>query len=81
MPTKNRRVATYVPPDLDENLKKYLAKNPGKSESACLLVLLGMALELIAVEKPHGASVLDRLTALERSTSALKSEVQKINEF
>lgn len=79
MTTKNRRVATYLPPDLERRFKKYLDKHSGLSESACLLKLLDLALP--PVNKAVGSTAIERIESLERSVLALQSEVQKINDF
>lgn len=40
MPTQNRRVATYLPPELDDRLKAFIAERNLKGESQALITVL-----------------------------------------
>ena len=40
MPTQNRRVATYLPPEIDDRLKAFIAERKLKGESQALITIL-----------------------------------------
>jgi hypothetical protein len=54
MPTKNRRVATYLPPELDDRLKTFIGERNLKGESQALITILS---EFFGVSYPVAQQV------------------------
>lgn len=85
MPTTDRRIATYLPPELDERFKRLIRDRDINSESKAIKIILeeflgGKAMK--EVPEPPGCQwldVLDRLAALEVEVEALRLQVQAID--
>jgi serine/threonine protein kinase len=76
MPTQNRRVATYLPPQIDEPFKSFKSQRNIKGDSEALIAILS---EYLQVDKEvaysSSSNLLQRIEAIEDKLSSLKSEL------
>lgn len=76
MPTENRRVATYLPKELDDRLKAFIAERNLKGDSPALIVILSEFFGVSQEVAHQGSSdLIQRIEALENRFSELKSEL------
>jgi hypothetical protein len=79
MPTKNRRAAVYLPPDVDEALAIFKDNRRIDGDSAALIAILREFFELRSTKAHNGSPELEeRIVSLEQSQSALHSQVQSL---
>lgn len=81
MPTANRRVATYLPSDLDDRFKSFIADRNLKGESSALIVILS---EFFGVAHPVSQKVdysgfvsIEQFQELVDKVSALTELIEK----
>lgn len=81
MPTQNRRVATYLPPELDNRFKAFIAERNLKGDSQALIVVLS---EFLGVGLPVTHSVdysslvkLEQFNELSEKVSKLSDRIDK----
>lgn len=76
MPTQNRRVATYLPPHIDEPFKAFKSQRDIKGDSEALIAILSEYLQVSQeVAYPSSSNLLQRIEAIEDRLSNLKGEL------
>jgi uncharacterized protein YfkK (UPF0435 family) len=76
MPTQNRRVATYLPPHIDEPFKAFKSQRDIKGDSEALIVILSEYFQVShEVAYPSSSNLLQRIEAIEQKLGSLKSEL------
>jgi predicted RNA-binding Zn-ribbon protein involved in translation (DUF1610 family) len=76
MPTQNRRVATYLPPHIDEPFKSFKSQRDIKGDSEALIVILSEYFQVSQeVAYPSSSNLLQRIEAIEERLGSLKSEL------
>jgi len=84
MSTQNRRVATYLPPHIDEPFKAFKSQRDIKGDSEALIAILSEYLQVSQeVAYPSSSNLLRRIEAIEEKLSTLKSELlsEVLSEF
>jgi InsA N-terminal domain len=80
MPTQNRRVATYLPPHIDEPFKAFKSQRDIKGDSEALIAILSEYLQVSQeVAYSSSSNLLQRIEAIEEKLGSLKSEL--LSEF
>lgn len=76
MPTQKHRVATYLPPHIDEPFKVFKSQRDIKGDSEALIAILS---EYLQVDKevayPSSSNLLQRIEVIEETLGSLKSEL------
>jgi hypothetical protein len=76
MPTQNRRVATYLPPHIDEPFKAFKSQRDIKGDSEALIAILSEYLQVSQeVAYPSSSNLLQRIEAIEERLGSLKGEL------
>jgi hypothetical protein len=76
MPTQNRRVATYLPPHIDEPFKIFKSQRDIKGDSEALIAILSEYLQVSQeVAYPSSSNLLQRIEVIEERLGSLKSEL------
>jgi hypothetical protein len=76
MPTKNRRVAAYLPPHVDKSLEDFKLQRGIKGDSEALIAILSEYLQVSQeVAYPSSLNLLQRIETLEAKVNSLKSEL------
>jgi hypothetical protein len=76
MPTQNRRVATYLPPHIDEPFKSFKSERDISGDSEALIAILSEYLQVNQeVAYPSSSNLLQRIEAIEGKLGSLKSEL------
>lgn len=79
MPTQNRRVATYLPLEIDDRLKAFIAERNFKGDSPALIAILseffGVSQEVTHQSNSLVASLQSRIEALEEKLIHIKAEL------
>lgn len=76
MPTQNRRVATYLPPHIDEPFKAFKSQRDIRGDSEALIVVLSEYFQVSQeVAYPSSSNLLQRIEAIEERLGSLKSEL------
>lgn len=76
MPTQNRRVATYLPPHIDEPFKAFKFQRDIKGDSEALIAILSEYFQVSQeVAYSSSSNLLQRIEAVEDRLSRLKSEL------
>lgn len=73
MGTANRRVAAYLPPDLDGRFREYGVRSGLKGESKVLICMIEFFLEAHDLGKDS-----DRIAAIERELNLMKERLRKL---
>lgn len=76
MPTQNRRVATYLPPSIDDRLKTFKLERNIKGDSEALIAALSEYFQVSQeVAYPGSLNLLHRIEAIENKFGSLKDEL------
>jgi hypothetical protein len=76
MPTQNRRIATYLPPHIDEPFKAFKSQRDIKGDSEALIAILSEYLQVSQeVAYPSSSNLLQRIEAIEEKLGSLKGEL------
>jgi hypothetical protein len=76
MPTQNRRVATYLPPHIDESFKSFKSQRRISGDSEALIAILSEYLQVSQeVAYPSSSNLLQRIEAIEKKLGGLKGEL------
>jgi hypothetical protein len=76
MPTQNRRVATYLPPHIDNRLKEFKSERDIKGDSEALIAVLSEYFQVNQkVAYPSSSNLLQRIEAIEEKLGSLKREL------
>lgn len=76
MPTENRRVAAYLPKQLDDRFKAFIAERNLKGESQALVVILSEFLGVAHDSESFSSSLLStRVDAIEKNLAQLKGDL------
>lgn len=76
MPTQNRRVATYLPPHIDDPFKDFKSKRDIKGDSEALIAILSEYFQVSQeIAYSSSSNLLQRIEAIEERLSSLKSEL------
>ena len=76
MPTQNRRIATYLPPHVDEPFKAFKSQRNIKGDSEALIAILSEYLQVSQeVAYPSSSNLLQRIEVIEERLGSLKSEL------
>jgi hypothetical protein len=78
MPTKNRRAAVYLPPDVDEALSVYKDNRRIDGDSAALIAILREFFELGATKAAESPELEKRINSLEKNQPVLQNRVQSL---
>lgn len=79
MPTKNRRAAVYLPPDVDEALAVYKNNQRIDGDSAALVAILCEFFGLSATKAHQSSPELEeRIKSLEKNQPVLQDRVQSL---
>lgn len=76
MSTQNRRVATYLPPYIDDRLKSFKLERNIKGDSEALIAVLSEYFQVSQeVAYPSSLNLLHRIEAIEQRLGGLKDEL------
>jgi hypothetical protein len=76
MPTQNRRIATYLPPYIDNYLKSFKSERNIKGDSEALIAALSEYFQVSEeVAYPSSLNLLHRIEAIEERFGSLKNEL------
>jgi uncharacterized protein YfkK (UPF0435 family) len=76
MPTQNRRVATYLPPHIDEPFKSFKSQRNIKGDSEALIAVLSEYFQVSQeVAYPSSSNLLQKIEAIEKKLGSLKGEL------
>lgn len=76
MTTKNKRVATYLPPEIESKFQDYMHRKGIKSESQAILQILVSVMG--DSDKPPA---IDRLTKLEQRIEEIEAHLRNIGGY